>query len=832
MLNTSKPILLGVALAFLSSGLPIVTQAKGLENTTRLSSSSISATALQQIQALQEKKASLTPTQRKIDIHLRHAQEQANLAMVLNAPAEVMSSGPPKLRSFVEVDEDGTTLVDIKAQVTPQLLEDIAAQGGTIVSSVEQYNAIRARVPLEKMEILAEFQDIQFIGPAIKALTNKVNTSEGDKAHHAESARNTCGVDGTGVKIGVLSDSVDYLSDVQASGDLPSVTVLEDAPGNSGEGTAMLEIVHDLAPGAELYFATAWNGPASFANNIKKLRDAGCSVIVDDISYFNESPFQDDIISQAVNEVTADGVLYFSSAGNSGNLNDGESGVWEGDFKGIMHPSWGALVHDFGGGDFTNEVTKKAPYVVTLSWSDPLGASTNDYDLYLLDETGSGIVDYSENWQNGANDPFEIMGYALPGEQIVIVKYLGEDRFLHLTTNRGRLEYGTDGQISGHPAAERAFAVAAVDAMGNATAFDGGESVEFFSSDGPRRVFYEVDGTPITPGNFSATGGKVRLKPDIAAADGVMTATHNYFNPFYGTSAAAPHAAAIAGLLLSANLTPAQVRDKLINTAFDIEAPGWDRDSGAGIVMAHDCSIYGVNDGGLNNSQNFTINPNNNFTVKPLGPTYPGYDIEGMDIHPQTGELYATSGDDSKQGHPPGHLYKVNKNNGELTPIGSTTFGEVSAISFRKTVQDGSAEFTLWGWADGEGVIQINTDTGAGTMKTPSPLRIEDITWSNDGQFLYGVEGTLVHKYEYATNDVIPAICNNFPSEVEAIDMLPDGHLLFALHDEGDTSIHSFNIDNCSIGVSVEIQHPVDSSIETPYSDIEGITWYLWTSTD
>ncbi|MBU4233878.1 MAG: hypothetical protein L6277_06375 [Desulfobacterales bacterium] len=94
----------------------------------------------------------------------------------------------------------------------------------------------------------------------------------------------------------------------------------------------MLEIVYDLAPGSPLYFATAWNGAASFATNIKALATAGCKVIVDDVGYFNESPFQDDVISQAVSTVTAAGVFYFSSAGNSGNKRAGTSGTYEGDY--------------------------------------------------------------------------------------------------------------------------------------------------------------------------------------------------------------------------------------------------------------------------------------------------------------------------------------------------------------------------------------------------------------------------------------------------------------------------------------------------------------------
>jgi subtilisin family serine protease len=86
---------------------------------------------------------------------------------------------------------------------------------------------------------------------------------------------------------------------------------------------------------------------------------------------------------------------------------------------------------------------------------------------------------------------------------------------------------------------------------------------------------------PSLPAIFLSTGGTVRRKLDLAAADCVATATPG-FDPFCGTSAVAPHAAAIAGLVLSAQptLTPAQVRQVLTATALDIEAPGWGCDSG------------------------------------------------------------------------------------------------------------------------------------------------------------------------------------------------------------------------------------------------------------
>src|SRR5262249_50706949 len=156
-----------------------------------------------------------------------------------------------------------------------------------------------------------------------KAFTGSLD-SEGDVAHRADQVR-ALGVNGNGVRIGVLSDSVRFLAQSQGTGDLPAVvTVLAGQDGitgtDTGEGTAMLEIIHDLAPGAQLFFATGFGGPANMAANIQALaaNPNNCDIIVDDLTYFNEGVFQDDVIARAVNTVTAAGVVYFSSAGHLG----------------------------------------------------------------------------------------------------------------------------------------------------------------------------------------------------------------------------------------------------------------------------------------------------------------------------------------------------------------------------------------------------------------------------------------------------------------------------------------------------------------------------------
>jgi len=555
----------------------------------------LNAALVAQLNSLGNEKASRTAVQKKISSRLMRAIKAHR--------GDPQTETVPGFRSSAAVEPDGTVLVDIKARVTPALLEAIEAHGGTVINSFAEYDSVRAQMPIDAVESIAAIEEVRHIGPAARFILNKVNTSEGDVAHSAATARNKSSITGSGIKVGVLSDSVDYLAAVQATGDLPGVTVLANAPGYSGEGTAMLEIVHDLAPGAQLYFATAANGQASFANNIKALANAGCKVIIDDIFYLDESPFQDDIISRAVNTVTSQGVLYFSSAGNAGNLNDGTAGAWEGNYRGMSSVVEGySTVHDFGGGDWSNRVTDGTPFCYTLQWTDPLGGSANDYDLYLVDPALQNIVDASDDIQDGNDDPIEGIcpDYDTTGYHLLVARWSGADRFIHLSANRGRFEHRTAGQIKGHAAATDAFAVSAVSARAKTTPFLGVEPVETFTSDGPRRVFFYPNGTPITPGNYLATGGMVRNKPDITAADGVKTATPG-FNPFYGTSAAAPHAGAIAALMLSRrpNLTIADVRQLFQQTALDIEAPGWDRDSGYGILMADRVLAGGLNTGML-----------------------------------------------------------------------------------------------------------------------------------------------------------------------------------------------------------------------------------------
>jgi subtilisin family serine protease len=555
--------------------------------------------AVEQLRLLGEWKASRSVVERKIDSQLLFALDRRSRSIDARLAGIEALAVPDDGR--VEVDIDLVRRADAAAAV-----QRVRTLGGDVHFVSSRFRRMRATIPADEIRRAAAHPGVRRIEPARPGLTQALVVSEGDRTHAADTARNLYGLDGAGIKVCALSNGVASLAYSQATGELPAVDVLPGQAGSGDEGTAMLEIVHDLAPGAPLGFATAFGGDASFAQNILDLAASGCRVIVDDVIYINESPFQDGILAAAVDEVAAQGVLYLSSAGNTGNLSDGTSGTWQGDFvPGPPLPQLPGLVpHDFGAGEVSNPVVVASSAVV-LHWSDAYGTAANDYDLYVLLSDLSQVVRFSNSTQDGVggdDDPQEIISFfgsgASPGESLVVVRAAGVDRMLNLIAFRGELEAVTEGALRGHTAAAGALSLAAAPAAeGYAEgqpsgpyplAFDAGQASETFTADGPRRIFFSPEGAllPGAPaGDFSSTGGIVRPKPDLSAADGVATSVDGYTR-FFGTSAAAPHAAALAAVYWSA--FPASgagaVRAALLDHAIDIELPGPDRDTGHGLV--------------------------------------------------------------------------------------------------------------------------------------------------------------------------------------------------------------------------------------------------------
>jgi subtilisin family serine protease len=472
--------------------------------------------------------------------------------------------------------------------------------------------------------------------------------------------------DGSGIKVGILSDSFGLVSeatpvvddfdedgileivgtDSQLAGEVPKLVellqegkeIIEDGEvviklsDYTDEGRGMAELVHEMAPGSEIAFHSAFESLAFFAQGIIALATAGCQVIVDDVGYTNEPFFQDSEVSQAIERVVKEyDVVYLSAAGNDGmyaiegSYHDINPNKDDGPSPKLPHGNdlhqWntvGSVPDAFL--DLT--LYPGASVKIAINWENPFsgtlgpGAST-DYDLYLLrvaEFKPEHIIEVSDNYQGTVEfpqgDPYEYISYKNEGDDIEIV-YLALNKhhgpavhfkilfpFSHDFRIQGNIRRADGATIFGHPAASGCLAVAAVNYVeletnGNAQS-------------NPRQIdpaYYTSQGGDI-PFFFSPTGEKqetveLRYKPDIASVDGTNTSFFNVDDKtvdkdehpnFYGTSAAAPHAAAIVALMRQANpsLTAREILDLVRDSATDIFEKGIDRFTGWGLLYADD----------------------------------------------------------------------------------------------------------------------------------------------------------------------------------------------------------------------------------------------------
>ncbi|GAB3894880.1 putative Ig domain-containing protein [Spirosoma agri] len=530
---------------------------------------------------------------------------------------------PPPIRDGEIRNEYVITgnLVAIEAVANDQNGEALLAQlrGLGLTDGVAYRSMIFGFLPIDKLDELKDVASLGYARPFYKPVNNTGSvTSQGDKALKADLARKTYGVTGAGSKVGVISDSYNALGGAAkgiASGDLPAagVQVIDDylVAGASDEGRAMAEIVYDVAPGAAIAFNTAYRGQAGFAKGIIDLAAAGCNIIVDDIIYLAEPFFQDGIVGQAADQVvTNNNATYFSAAGNQARSS------YQAKFvnSGINIPGYG-IAHDFGGGDIYQKVTVPSGGTLRLSfqWDDPFRSvsggvgAKSDLDILFFRNgvaIGGGTAD---NIASG--DPAEVTGTytnntAAPVDiDVVIVKYAGPDPGLVKWVNFGSrtvvIEYDTrSGASFGHSGSSRAIAVGAAPYF-NTPAYNPNLTtavIETFSSAGGTPTLFDATGQRISQ------NGIVREKPEITSVDGgnntFFSADYepDGFPNFFGTSAAAPHAAAVAALMQEKaknKLSPAEVLSIMKQTAIDMDDPltptfdaGFDFRTGYGFIQA------------------------------------------------------------------------------------------------------------------------------------------------------------------------------------------------------------------------------------------------------
>ena len=444
------------------------------------------------------------------------------------ASAEASPGGVSALRP--EVAGDWVTIDAVAAGDPSDLEAELIALGATNTAIAGR--VVSARLPIAVIPQLEGVMPLQFARQALAATNAGLVTSQGDHAMRADIARDLFGLDGSGVMVGVLSESFNCLggfaSDI-ASGDLPAnVMVMDELPDCStaiDEGRAMLQIVHDVAPSATLTFATAFTGQANFADNIRDLRDAGAKVIVDDVYYPLEPMFQDGVIAQAVDEVTASGVTYFSSAGNHARLGYDHAFV-----PGPFIPDLGGIAHNFGGTTMQRMTMPFGTYRIVLQWDSPFFSvsgppgTPTDLDIFVLQSNGAGgfvLVTWAVTDNILSGDSVEVVGFQCPFSQcvafIVITHYAGpipgRMKYIILPRAAGKPTLSpaiNSGTIFGHANANGAIAVGAANYKTPTT-------LESFSSGGTTPVLFN------TAGNLLSQPDMRQFKPDVVAPDGADT---------------------------------------------------------------------------------------------------------------------------------------------------------------------------------------------------------------------------------------------------------------------------------------------------------------------
>ncbi len=443
-----------------------------------------------------------------------------------------------------------------------------------------------------------------------------------DKAMRSDAVRSSMTVPGTatpitgaGVKVGIISTSFDIVKPGSANADaaagyLPetaagtsAVTLLsEGTAGSDDEGRAMAELIHQVAPGAQLFFGTGSASQPTMAASIKAMVSAGCSIIVDDLTFADAAAYQTTgVVDAAVAAALAGGVDYFTSAGNYGDaflerafapasttLPDGspaDAQVFDNGsaYDRITVPAnvaarldlqWTAPYEGAGNAGAPDALTFKvfspSGTLVATSAQRREGVATTDVSAQLASQTAA--ADYLiAVYLNG--------GQVQPGE------------FKLFLTSSGATGTGPGGVIddpqasSGSGDLRGQQLIPGVNTVGatfygNSAAFGQMPSAtEYFSDSGPGTLLYDSNGVPL-PAPQSA--GKV----DFTAPDGVNTSVPG-FAGFFGTSAAAPDAAAVAALMLQANpaLTTSQVTTSLEKSAISLgEEP--QTVQGAGLIQA------------------------------------------------------------------------------------------------------------------------------------------------------------------------------------------------------------------------------------------------------
>lgn len=500
-----------------------------------------------------------------------------------------LKKSPVKLENFpCRLSDDGKIQVYIYLnQSDDDTIKKLKGSGIDVQLKSESRNLIQANVSIEKIEKISSLSAINLITlPSYAVHFAGATYPKSITPTHLDTDRavKDFKIPTSNVRIGVLSDGVAgedisrEIGDVKTSNTLQSSSqsfVEGDNPSNvynGNEGLAIIEILTDIAPAAKFHFAAFstdiemvnaknWLAGKDVPGDHVKLFPP-CDVIVDDVGFFAAGPLTGESdVSRASGIIVSEGTPYYTSVGNLAEFH------YMADFNDKMKPNG---IHEFNydtstlKADETLECRNNSSSVarILLQWDqdDPAGPWTtvHDLDLYILDPKTldfNNPIAVSNVVQNGATPPYEFIALAQSVDCAIVVRKKNPSdtfakRFHLFLYPMSELEYSVPyGSIINNNDA-KCISVGAIDVNHKTR-----DRVEDFSSRGPTD-----DG---------------RTKPEICSYDGVMTSTPG-FMPFFGTSAASPHAAGLAALMLAINpeLSPEQINNRMFSSATDLYIPG------------------------------------------------------------------------------------------------------------------------------------------------------------------------------------------------------------------------------------------------------------------
>ena len=353
---------------------------------------------------------------------------------------------------FLRVDARGRVQVYIYAQTVGQaVLNDLGSRGAAVERSHEPQGVIQARVGVKAIPRIAALESVAYIAPPRYGRVNVGSRlTQGDTLLDFDDLRSAAGVNGSGVTVGVISDGIGGLASAILDEDLPASTLSRDGTGRltsvaggviatsfradgdlegklgsstGSEGAAMLEIVHDIAPGAQLRFAN-FNTDLEFNAAVDFLASVS-DVVIDDISFFGGPYDQSSLVSSntaaELQRLSNPIRGYYTSVGNHA-LNHYEEPFASGGFCTFLTDF--STCHRFAetpnttdafnlGAVVANAILVPAggTGVVELTWDDTFGSAASDYDLSLIDEVTLQIVSQgTDDNTTGKREPVEYVG--------------------------------------------------------------------------------------------------------------------------------------------------------------------------------------------------------------------------------------------------------------------------------------------------------------------------------------------------------------------------------------------------------------------------------------